>query len=100
VLSPSDTAYRLLKETPTGLELQELFITNLFELGFAGQNTRQPIPRLGLLLLERPQGELPGPGERLAEQTSEQAGDVTGVAVWRRAAGVTGAAPAAGLLRA
>jgi Domain of unknown function (DUF4158) len=28
-----------------------LFTPNLFELGFAGQNLRQPIPRLGLLLL-------------------------------------------------
>jgi len=51
VLSPSDTAYPLLKESPTGRELQELFTPNLFELGFAGENTRQPIPRLGLLLL-------------------------------------------------
>jgi hypothetical protein len=51
VLSPSDTAYPLLKANPTGRELQELFTPNLFELGFAGQNTRQPVPRLGLLLL-------------------------------------------------
>ena len=51
MLSPSDTAYPLLKESPTGRELQELFTPNLFELGFAGENTRQPIPRLGLLLL-------------------------------------------------
>jgi hypothetical protein len=51
VLSPSDTAYPLLKANPTGRELQELFTPNLCELGFAGQNTRQPIPRLGLLLL-------------------------------------------------
>ena len=51
MLSPSDTAYRLLKSNPTERELQELFTPNLFELGFAGQNTRQPIPRLGLLLL-------------------------------------------------
>jgi len=39
VLSPSDTAYPLLKANPTGRELEELFTTNLFELGFAGQNT-------------------------------------------------------------
>ena len=51
MLSPSDTAYPLLKESPTGRELQELFTPNLFELGFAAENTRQPIPRLGLLLL-------------------------------------------------
>jgi hypothetical protein len=51
VLSPSDTAYPLLKESPTGRELQELFTPNLSELGFAGENTRQPVPRLGLLLL-------------------------------------------------
>ena len=51
MLSPSDTAYPLLKESPTERELQELFSPNLFELGFAGENTRQPIPRLGLLLL-------------------------------------------------
>jgi uncharacterized protein DUF4158 len=51
VLSPSDTAYPLLKESPTERELQELFTPNLFELGFAAENTRQPIPRLGLLLL-------------------------------------------------
>jgi Domain of unknown function (DUF4158) len=51
VLSPSDTAYPLLKESPTERELQELFTPNLFELGFAAENSRQPIPRLGLLLL-------------------------------------------------
>jgi len=51
VLSPSDTAYPLLKANPTGRELEELFTPNLFELGFAEQNTRQPVPRLGLLLL-------------------------------------------------
>jgi hypothetical protein len=51
VLSPSDTAYPLLKESPTGRELQELFTPNLSELGFAGENTRQPVPGLGLLLL-------------------------------------------------
>ena len=51
MLSPSDTVYPLLKADPTERELQELFTPSLFELGFAGQNTRQPIPRLGLLLL-------------------------------------------------
>ena len=51
MLSPSDTAYPLLKENPTGRELEELFTPNLLELGFAGENTRQAIPRLGLLLL-------------------------------------------------
>jgi len=51
VLSPSDTAYPILKESPTGRELQELFTPNLAELGFALENTRQPVPRLGLLLL-------------------------------------------------
>ena len=44
VLSPSDLAYPLLKASPTGRELQELFTPNLFELGFSGQKTRQPIP--------------------------------------------------------
>jgi hypothetical protein len=44
VLSPSDLAYPLLKASPTGRELQELFTPNLFELGFSGQNKRQPIP--------------------------------------------------------
>ena len=51
MLSASDTSYPLLKASPTGRELQELFTPNLFELGFAVENTRQPIPRLGLLLL-------------------------------------------------
>jgi uncharacterized protein (TIGR02391 family) len=51
VLSPIDTAYPILKESPTGRELQELFTPNLLELGFARENTRQPVPRLGLLLL-------------------------------------------------
>ena len=51
MLSPSDTAYPLLKESPTERELQELFTSNLFELGFAAENSRLPIPRLGLLLL-------------------------------------------------
>ena len=40
-----------LKESPPGRELQELFTPNLSELGFARENTRQPVPRLGLLLL-------------------------------------------------
>jgi hypothetical protein len=44
VLNPSDSVYPLLKASPTGRELQELFTSNLFELGFAGQNKRQPIP--------------------------------------------------------
>ena len=44
VLSPSDLAYPLLKASATGRELQELFTLNLFELGFSGQKTRQPIP--------------------------------------------------------
>ena len=51
MLSPSDTAYPILKESPPGRELQELFTPNLSELGFARENTRQPVPRLGLLLL-------------------------------------------------
>jgi hypothetical protein len=51
VLTPSDTAYPILKESPTERELEELFTPNLFELGFAAENTRQPIPRLGFLLL-------------------------------------------------
>jgi hypothetical protein len=44
VLNPSDSVYPLLKASPTGRELQELFTPNLFELGFAGRNKRQPIP--------------------------------------------------------
>ena len=51
MLSPSDTAYPILNESPTGRELQELFTPNLLELGFGRENTRQPVPRLGLLLL-------------------------------------------------
>ena len=38
MLSPIDTAYPILKESPTGRELQELFTPNLLELGFAREH--------------------------------------------------------------
>jgi hypothetical protein len=51
VLSPSDTAYPLLKASPSARELQEIFTPNLFELKFAEEHTQELTPRVGLLLL-------------------------------------------------
>jgi hypothetical protein len=42
VLSPSDTAYPLLKSNPTERELQELFTPNLFELGLPDRTQGSP----------------------------------------------------------
>jgi Domain of unknown function (DUF4158) len=51
MLSASDTAYPLLKASPSARELDELYTPNLFEIGFAEQRTREESPRVGLLLL-------------------------------------------------
>ena len=50
MLSPSDTAYPLLKAHPSARELEEIFTPTLFELTFAEQQAREPIPCVGLLL--------------------------------------------------
>lgn len=51
MLSPQDTAYPVLKSSPSARELDEVFTPTLFELGFAEKKTRDAIPRLGLLIL-------------------------------------------------
>jgi hypothetical protein len=51
VLSPRDTAYPLLKPSPSERELDEVYTPTLFELSFAERRTREPVPRLGLLVL-------------------------------------------------
>ncbi|HXO96164.1 MAG TPA: DUF4158 domain-containing protein [Chthoniobacterales bacterium] len=83
MLSPSDTAYPLLRESPTGRELQELFTPNLSELGFAGENTRQPTPRLGLLLLLKSFQKL-GYFLRLAEIPTPIVSHVAKAAGWNQ----------------
>ena len=50
MLSPIDTAYPLLKPSPSERELDEVYTPTLFEMGFAEKRTRDPIPRVGLLL--------------------------------------------------
>jgi Domain of unknown function (DUF4158) len=47
----TDTAYSRLKAHPTAKELDEIYTPNLFEVVFAEERTRQPAPRVGLLLL-------------------------------------------------
>lgn len=51
MLSASDTAYPLLKASPSARELDELYTPHLFEIGFAEKRTREAAPRVGLLLL-------------------------------------------------
>lgn len=52
MVSASDTAYPLLKAGPSARELDELYTPSLFEIGFAEKRTREPAPRVGLLLLK------------------------------------------------
>jgi hypothetical protein len=47
----TDTASPRLKAHPTAKELDEIYTPNLFEVVFAEERTRQPAPRVGLLLL-------------------------------------------------
>jgi len=47
----SDTAYPQLKANPSAKELDEVYTPNLFECGWAEQRTREPVPRVGLLVL-------------------------------------------------
>ena len=51
MLSPRDTAYPLLKPSPSARELDEVYTPTLFEMGFAEKRTRDPVPRIGLLVL-------------------------------------------------
>jgi TnpA family transposase len=51
VPSLSDTAYPHLKANLSAQELDEIYTPNIFELVFAEERTRQPAPRVGLLLL-------------------------------------------------
>ena len=50
-LRASDTAYPLLKASPTARELDELFTPNLLERTFAESHTREPASCVGLLRL-------------------------------------------------
>src|ERR1035438_2907631 len=50
MLSPSDTAYPLLKAHPSAREVEEIFTPTLFELTFAEQQAREPTPCVGLLV--------------------------------------------------
>lgn len=47
----TDTAYPRLKLNPSARELDEIYTPNLFELTWLDQHARQPVPRVGLLLL-------------------------------------------------
>ena len=47
----SDTAYPRLKLNPSVKELDEVYTPNLFECGWVEQRTREPVPRIGLLVL-------------------------------------------------
>ncbi len=49
--SITDTAYPRLKTNPSAKELDEVYTPNLFECGWAEQRTREPVPRIGLLVL-------------------------------------------------
>ena len=51
MLSASDTAYSLLKVSPSARELDELYTPTIFELSFAEGSTRHLGPRMGLLIL-------------------------------------------------
>jgi hypothetical protein len=47
----SDTAYPRLKPNPSAKEMDEVYTPNLFECGWVEQRTREPVPRIGLLVL-------------------------------------------------
>src|SRR5436305_9352222 len=47
----SDTAYPRLKPNPSAKELDEMYTPNLFEGSWVEQRTREPVPRIGLLVL-------------------------------------------------
>jgi hypothetical protein len=49
MISPTDTAYRLLPTSPSARELMDAYTPGLFELKFAEERTRQAAPRVGLL---------------------------------------------------
>jgi Domain of unknown function (DUF4158) len=51
MISPTDTAYRLLSTSPSARELMDAYAPGLFDLKFAEERTRQTAPRVGLLML-------------------------------------------------
>jgi len=51
MISPTDTAYRLLPTSPSARELMDAYTPGLFELKFAEERTGQAAPRVGLLVL-------------------------------------------------
>jgi hypothetical protein len=59
MLSPSDTAYPVLKANPSARELTEIFTPTLFELAFAEERAREPVPMVGSVGLPQPGGHDP-----------------------------------------
>jgi hypothetical protein len=51
MISPTDTTYPVLLPSPSASELMEAYSPDVFELEFAEENTRQPAPRVSLLVL-------------------------------------------------
>src|SRR5207248_3325631 len=51
MISASDTAYPLLTASPSSRELANVYTPDLFELKFAEERTREPGPRVALLVL-------------------------------------------------
>ncbi len=51
MLSATDTAYPVLKPSPSERELNDIFTPTLWELAFAEERTKEPAPNVGLLLL-------------------------------------------------
>jgi Domain of unknown function (DUF4158) len=48
---PGDTAYPQLKTAPSAKELADVYTPNFVELVWAEKRTREPAPRVGLLVL-------------------------------------------------
>ena len=47
----TDTAYPRLKAHPAAKKLDEIYTPNLFEVAFAEERMRQPVPHVGVVLL-------------------------------------------------
>jgi hypothetical protein len=61
MISPTDTAYRLLPTSPSARELMDAYTPGLFELKFAEERTRRAAPRVGLLVLLKTRNPIPQP---------------------------------------
>jgi hypothetical protein len=53
MLSATDTAYPVLKPSPSGRELNDIFTPTPWELAFVGDRTREPTPTVGLKTFQR-----------------------------------------------